>query len=304
MLVRVLSWLTLLARSDTAKDAEILRLRHEVAVLRRTNPRPTLTWLDRAVLSAPSRLLPAPLRQARLVSPRTLLRWHAQLSARHWIYRQRLAVEIRTHASWRRRPLVRPGDWKSNSVVMNKRDPEKAGSPSRPRVAAAAGGAERSSGGTAGRDPPAQPGGPPVEWGELGGVGTDGQRGPGLDPWRRRRHRAAREELLPCLARRPWRSTKWRAPTSCTRRSMPRIPPGRRRSCGRTCGLPGHGRSLDPSLVDRMPLGLLSRQRRRCRILGPSHPAGGGLCLRLMAADVEFMRGGISDVGDEVRALP
>ena len=150
MLVRVLSWLTLLARSDTAKDAEILRLRHEVAVLRRTNPRPTLTWLDRAVLSAPSRLLPAPLRQARLVSPRTLLRWHAQLSARHWIYRQRLAVEIRTHASWRRRPLVRPGDWKSNSVVMNKRDPEKAGSPSRPRVAAAAGGAERSSGGTGG----------------------------------------------------------------------------------------------------------------------------------------------------------
>ena len=64
MLVRVLSWLALLARSDAAKDAEILTLRHEVAVLRRTNPRPTLTWLDRAVLSALSRLLPAPLRQA------------------------------------------------------------------------------------------------------------------------------------------------------------------------------------------------------------------------------------------------
>ena len=40
MLVRVLCWLALLARSDTAKDAEILMLRHEVAVLRRTNPRP------------------------------------------------------------------------------------------------------------------------------------------------------------------------------------------------------------------------------------------------------------------------
>ena len=74
MLVRVLSWLALLARSDTAKDAEILTLRHEVAVLRRTNPRPTFTWLDRAVLSALSRLLPAPLRRMRLVSPRTLLR--------------------------------------------------------------------------------------------------------------------------------------------------------------------------------------------------------------------------------------
>ena len=47
-LVRVLSWLALLARSDTAKDIEILVLRHEVAVLRRTNPRPTPTWLDRA----------------------------------------------------------------------------------------------------------------------------------------------------------------------------------------------------------------------------------------------------------------
>ena len=74
MIVRVLSWLALLARSDTAKDVEILVLRHEVAVLRRTDTRPALTWHDRAVLSALSRVLPAPLRQLRLVSPRTLLR--------------------------------------------------------------------------------------------------------------------------------------------------------------------------------------------------------------------------------------
>jgi len=89
MLVRVLGWLALLARSDAAKDVEILILRHEVAVLRRTNARPALTWLDRAVLSALSKLLPAPLRQRRLVSPRTLLRWHAQLVTRHWTYPRR-----------------------------------------------------------------------------------------------------------------------------------------------------------------------------------------------------------------------
>jgi len=88
-LARVLSWLVLLARSDAAKDAEILVLRHEVAVLRRHNPRPTLTWVDRALLSALSRLLPTGLRRLRLVSPRTLLRWHAHLVARHWTYPRR-----------------------------------------------------------------------------------------------------------------------------------------------------------------------------------------------------------------------
>ena len=89
MLVRVVGWLALLARSDAAKDVEILTLRHEVVVLRRTNPRPKMSWLDRAVLSSLSRLLPAPLRQVRLVSPRTLSRWHAQLVARRWTYPRR-----------------------------------------------------------------------------------------------------------------------------------------------------------------------------------------------------------------------
>jgi putative transposase len=89
MLARVLSWLTLLARTDAAKDVEILLLRHEVAVLRQHHPRPRLNWVDRALLSALSRLPPVDLRRLRLVSPRTLLRWHAQLVARHWTYPQR-----------------------------------------------------------------------------------------------------------------------------------------------------------------------------------------------------------------------
>jgi len=89
LLVRVLGWLALDARSDAAKDVEILVLRHEVAVLRRTTSRPTLTRLDRAVLSALSRLLPPQLRQLRLVTPRTLLRWHTHLIARRWTYPRR-----------------------------------------------------------------------------------------------------------------------------------------------------------------------------------------------------------------------
>ena len=88
-LLRVLGWLALLARSDTAKDTEILVLRHELAVLRRQNLRPTLTWADRALLSGLSQVLPRRLRLHRIVSPRTLLRWHARLVARRWTYPRR-----------------------------------------------------------------------------------------------------------------------------------------------------------------------------------------------------------------------
>jgi putative transposase len=49
-MIRVLGWLVLLAGSDTAKDAEILVIRHEVAVLRRQVARPTPDWADRAVI--------------------------------------------------------------------------------------------------------------------------------------------------------------------------------------------------------------------------------------------------------------
>jgi hypothetical protein len=65
-MVRVLGWLVLLARSDAAKDAEILVLRHEIAVLRRQVSRPKPDWADRAVLAALARLLPGHLRLYRI----------------------------------------------------------------------------------------------------------------------------------------------------------------------------------------------------------------------------------------------
>ena len=86
---RLLGSLTLLSRATASKDIELLVLRHEVAVLRRTNPRPRLDWADRALFAALIRRLPAPLRGHRLVTPATVLRWHRRLVAKKWTYPNR-----------------------------------------------------------------------------------------------------------------------------------------------------------------------------------------------------------------------
>ena len=87
--IRVSGWLVLLARSSAPKNAEMLVLRHEVAVLRCTKPRPSLDWADRAVLAALIRHLPRRLRAHRLVTVGTVLRWHHRLVRKKWTYPNR-----------------------------------------------------------------------------------------------------------------------------------------------------------------------------------------------------------------------
>ena len=89
ILDRFLSWLVLLGRTSSSKNIALLVLRHEVAILRRTNPRPRLDWADRAVLAALIRRLPAALRGHRLVTPATVLRWPRRLVTKKWTYPNR-----------------------------------------------------------------------------------------------------------------------------------------------------------------------------------------------------------------------
>src|SRR5215208_2013884 len=97
---RVMGWLALLARTSAAKDAELLMLRHEVAVLRRQVVKPRLDWADRAVMAGLARLLRRPSWNRLFVRPEMLLRWHQDLVRRRWSYPHRrgrpgVALEIR-----------------------------------------------------------------------------------------------------------------------------------------------------------------------------------------------------------------
>src|SRR5262245_36451873 len=97
MLLRwLLEFVTLRAGSDEFKELEIIVLRHELAILRRTRRRPPTAAIDRMFLAAASRLLPRAHWRSFIVRPATLIRWHRRLVAKRW-----------THARPVGRPLIR-----------------------------------------------------------------------------------------------------------------------------------------------------------------------------------------------------
>ncbi len=71
------------------REAEILVLRHQLAVLRRSAERPKLRRADRMLLAAFSRLVPRKRWSCFVVSPQTILRWHRELVARKWTYKHK-----------------------------------------------------------------------------------------------------------------------------------------------------------------------------------------------------------------------
>src|SRR5260370_30611120 len=92
LITRMTSWLRLSGREEAWKIAEILILRHQLAVLQRRQPRrPNLDWADRALLATLLAVIPKARRQALrlLVTPDTVLRWHRDIVRRRWAARSK-----------------------------------------------------------------------------------------------------------------------------------------------------------------------------------------------------------------------
>ena len=92
LITRVASWLQLARREEAWQTAEILILRHQLAVLQRQQPRrPDLNWADRALLAVLLRVIPKARRQGLrlLVTPDTILRWHSDIARRRWAARSK-----------------------------------------------------------------------------------------------------------------------------------------------------------------------------------------------------------------------
>jgi len=85
LITRTASWLRLARREEAWQSAEILILRHQLAVLQRRQPgRPKLNWADRALIATLLGVIPKARRQGLrlLVTPATILRWHRDIVRR------------------------------------------------------------------------------------------------------------------------------------------------------------------------------------------------------------------------------
>jgi putative transposase len=92
LITRMTSWLRLSRREEAWKTAEILLLRHQLAVLQRQQPRrPNLDWADRALLATLLSAIPKARRHGLrlLVTPDTILRWHRDIIRRRWAARSK-----------------------------------------------------------------------------------------------------------------------------------------------------------------------------------------------------------------------
>jgi putative transposase len=92
LIVNAFSWMRLARREGALKDAEIMLLRHQLAVLQRQQAhRPRLTWADRALIAALAGVITRARRAGLrlLVTPDTVLRWHRDLLRRRWAAKSR-----------------------------------------------------------------------------------------------------------------------------------------------------------------------------------------------------------------------
>src|SRR5438876_11748249 len=120
---RVLGLAVLLFRGDLAKDAELLVLRHENAVLRRHARRVRYEPADRAWFAALARLVPrARWAEVFPVTPATLLAWHRSLAAKKYDTSKRYKPG-RADSPGHRPPCRPPGE--GESAVGTPPDPRR-----------------------------------------------------------------------------------------------------------------------------------------------------------------------------------
>ncbi len=89
LVCRVFGALRVHRMDAVAKDAEILVLRHQLAVLRRQVKRPRFTCSDRALIAILASLIPKERWASFLVTPKTIFTWHRALVRRRWTYPHR-----------------------------------------------------------------------------------------------------------------------------------------------------------------------------------------------------------------------